>query len=100
MSSGEAELAGLELSPGDQERAHALSTALAVRCALDSDFRTALEAWYARATLVSVGDGAVRNTISGGTQHGPVLQGRDFSGLTFTAAPPPEEPPATPPTRD
>ncbi|MFI6581294.1 hypothetical protein [Embleya sp. NPDC050493] len=38
--------------------------------------------------------GAVHNTISGGTQQGPVIQGRDFTGLTFgapgIAAPPPD----------
>ncbi len=33
----------------------------------------------------------VHNMISGGVQHGPVIQGRDFSGgLTFTTAPAPE----------
>lgn len=26
---------------------------------------------------------AVHNTISGGVQHGPVIQGQNFSGLTF-----------------
>jgi hypothetical protein len=29
--------------------------------------------------------GNITNTMSGGTQHGPVLQGRDFTGLTFGA---------------
>ena len=29
------------------------------------------------------GGGNARNTIGGGTQFGPVLQGRDFSNLTF-----------------
>ena len=38
--------------------------------------------------------GNVTNTISGGTQHGPVLQGRDFTGLTFGSSP---APPASPP---
>ncbi|GCD99328.1 hypothetical protein EHYA_07043 [Embleya hyalina] len=37
----------------------------------------------------------VTNTITGGTQHGPVLQGRDFSDLTFHTQPPPS--PETPP---
>jgi hypothetical protein len=32
---------------------------------------------------------AVTNTISGGSQYGPVLQGRDFTGLTFGASPSP-----------
>lgn len=31
--------------------------------------------------------GDVENTISGGAFHGPVLQGRDFPGLTFGASP-------------
>jgi hypothetical protein len=30
---------------------------------------------------------SVENTISGGTFSGPVLQGRDFTGLTFGASP-------------
>ncbi|MFJ6385988.1 hypothetical protein ACIQJT_00080 [Streptomyces sp. NPDC091972] len=29
---------------------------------------------------------AVRNSISGGVQHGPVLQGQSFSGLTFNTS--------------
>jgi hypothetical protein len=29
----------------------------------------------------------VTNTISGGTQHGPVLMGRDITGVTFVAPP-------------
>ncbi|MEV0265016.1 hypothetical protein AB0I49_27255 [Streptomyces sp. NPDC050617] len=29
------------------------------------------------------GTGSVTNTVSGGVQHGPVVQGRDFSNLTF-----------------
>jgi hypothetical protein len=33
------------------------------------------------------------NTVSGGTFHGPVLQSRDFSGLTF-GSPTPRVPPA------
>jgi hypothetical protein len=31
----------------------------------------------------------VHNTISGGVQHGPVVQGQNFSGLTFHASAPP-----------
>ena len=31
----------------------------------------------------------VENTISGGTFSGPVIQGRDFTGLTFGASPAP-----------
>ncbi|RST09520.1 hypothetical protein E2C00_01750 [Streptomyces sp. WAC05374] len=82
--------------PGDQGRAQSLSTALAVRAAVDEDFRTRLAAWQERAALVRTGDGAVTNTISGGTQNGPVVQGRDFSGLTFTTLPPPAPFPGDP----
>ncbi|MFB7248567.1 hypothetical protein CW362_32700 [Streptomyces populi] len=89
VSSGEAELMRLATDSGDQGRAQALSTALAVRAAVDEDFRTHLTAWQEQAKLVRTGDGAVTNTISGGTQNGPVLQGRDFSNLTFTTPPPP-----------
>ena len=40
--------------------------------------------------------GNVRNEISGGTQHGPVIQGRDFFGPISPGAtsPPPEDPAA------
>ncbi|MGW9205928.1 hypothetical protein ACWGR4_02915 [Embleya sp. NPDC055664] len=39
----------------------------------------------------------VTNTITGGTQHGPVLQGHNFSGVTFHAqTPPPSENPPPP----
>ncbi|WP_329140708.1 hypothetical protein OG552_09665 [Streptomyces sp. NBC_01476] len=87
VSTGEEELARLARDPDDQHSAQALSTALAVRAALDSDFHTALMAWLRRAEAVRTDERAVNNTISGGTQYGPVLQGRDFSGLTFTTAP-------------
>ncbi|MES9505768.1 hypothetical protein ABWJ92_05065 [Streptomyces sp. NPDC000609] len=80
-SSGELEIAALASDPADPLRAQALATALGVRAALDGEFRTDLEEWWQRAQATSGGD--VHNTISGGTQNGPVLQGRDFSSLTF-----------------
>ena len=89
ISSGEAELARLAEEPGDRDRAHALSTALAVRAAVDEEFRSLLVEWHRQAQQVRTEEGAVTNTISGGTQYGPVIQGRDFSGLTFTTPPPP-----------
>ncbi|MEU2394642.1 hypothetical protein [Streptomyces sp. NPDC007369] len=92
VSSGEAELAALEEAPGP-ERANALSTALAVRAALDAQFRTGLQQWHEQARVVRTGDGEVTSTISGGTFHAPVVQGRDFSGVSFAAAPPPPPPP-------
>jgi len=81
---GEAELTALERSPSDAVRAQALSTALAVRAALDKEFRSALEGWWQQAKLVRTGDGEVHNQISNGTIHGSVVQGRDFSGISFT----------------
>ncbi|MEU2491069.1 hypothetical protein [Streptomyces sp. NPDC007883] len=87
-SSGEAELARLEEAPADPARAQALSTALAVRAVLDEDFATWLQGWHEQAKLVHRGDGEVDNTISGGSFSGPVLQGRDFSEITFTSPPP------------
>ncbi|MGI5401781.1 hypothetical protein ACQEVG_20515 [Streptomyces sp. CA-135486] len=89
VSSGEPELTALAQAPGEVERAHALSTVLAVRSALDPDFGSALSSWAEQARLVQTGEGDVHNEISGGTQHAPVLQGRDFSGLNFTTSPPP-----------
>jgi hypothetical protein len=66
---------------------------LAVRAAVDTEFSAGLRQWHEQAKLVRTGDGDVHNTISGGTQYGPVLQGRDFSGLSFTtSAPPPPAP--------
>jgi hypothetical protein len=88
VSSGEAELAALEQAPGP-ERANALSTVLAVRAALDSQFCTGLQQWHEQTRVVPTGDGEVTSTISGGTFHAPVLQGRDFSGISFTTASPP-----------
>ncbi len=37
--------------------------------------------------MADPGGGETRSTISGGIQQGPVLQGRDFSNITFVAAP-------------
>ncbi|MFD9102981.1 hypothetical protein ACFVZN_18130 [Streptomyces virginiae] len=90
VSSGEPELTSLATDPSDQGRAQALSTALAVRAAVDEDFRAGLAAWQEQAALVRAEDSAVTNLISGGTLNGPVLMGRDFNNPTFTApAPPP-----------
>lgn len=81
ISSGELEVVDLENSPADPLRAQALATALGVRAALDDEFRALLEEWWQHARTSSGGE--VHNNISGGTQNGPVVQGRDFSGLTF-----------------
>ncbi|OWA08153.1 hypothetical protein B9W62_17880 [Streptomyces sp. CS113] len=82
VSSGEPEVAALAGDPTDPMRAQALATALGVRAALDGEFRVLLDEWWQRAQASSSG-GDVHNSISGGIQNGPVLQGRDFSSLTF-----------------
>jgi hypothetical protein len=85
VSSGEVELVALEQAPADPARAHALSTALAVRAALDAGFRSDLQQWHEQAKLIGTGAGHVTNSIHGGTFHAPVLQGPDFSGTSFTS---------------
>jgi hypothetical protein len=94
LSSGEAELAALQQAPGDQQKAVALADALLARSGADDEFRHALESWWQQAEPIRANIGNATNVISGGTQHGPVLQGRDFSNITFGAPPP--SPPATP----
>jgi hypothetical protein len=95
VPSGEAELAALQQAPGDQHKAVALAEALLARSGTDEEFRQAMESWWQQAEPIRANIGNVVNTISGGTQHGPVLQGRDFSNITFGAAPP--SPPVSPP---
>lgn len=85
-SSGEAELVALQRDPADTSQAHALSVALHRRAEHDAVFRAGLEQWTQQAKLLRTGDGDVSNTISGGAQSGPVVQGRDFSGITFNSS--------------
>jgi hypothetical protein len=92
LPSGSDELVSLEEAPANEQRAVALAEVLVARANADSDFRDALEVWWEQASQLHI-DGDVTNTISGGTFSGPVLQGRDFSGLTFgVPAPPPAGP--------
>jgi len=92
VGSGATELAALERAPGDQVLGVALAEVLLARAAADGGFADALESWWEQARRIRAG-GDTANTISGGTFHGPVLQGRDFSGLSFgSAAPPPAGP--------
>lgn len=83
---GADELAALERAPADEQKAVALAEVLLGRARADEEFRLALEAWWEQAEPVRADSGNVTNTISGGTQQGPVLQGRDFRNLTFGAA--------------
>ena len=92
LPGGEAELAALEQAPANREGAVALAEVLVARAGVDVDFRQALEGWWERSALVRTRAGNVANLISGGAQYGPVIQGRDFTGLTFGATPPPVPP--------
>ena len=83
LPSGEAELTALRESPGDQQRALRLAEALLARSGADAEFGQGLQSWWVQAEPLRDSGGDVTNTISGGTQHGPVLQGRDFSTVTF-----------------
>ncbi|MEV5901451.1 hypothetical protein [Streptomyces sp. NPDC052127] len=96
--SAEPELVRLAAQPDDAALARALSTALAVRAAGDAEFRAGLVRWHRLAGSSHHGD--VHNEISGGTFNSPVLQGRDFSGLSFTTPAPRRVDPGTdtPPT--
>jgi hypothetical protein len=90
--SGDAELTALQGSPGDHGKAVALAEVLLARAAADPGFDQALREWWGQAEPVREKTGDVTSTISGGTFSGPVLQGRDFTGLTFGATPPPARP--------
>jgi hypothetical protein len=94
VPSGEAELTALQQAPGDQQKAVALAKALLARSGAEDEFRQVLGNWWQLAEPIRVSTGNVTSTISGGTQYGPVLQGRDFSNITFGAAP--TMPPAPP----
>jgi hypothetical protein len=87
VPTGESELAALQQTRGDQSRAVALAAALLARARVDEEFGRALESWWDQAGPVRASIGNATNTISGGTQRGPVLQGRDFSGITLSAGP-------------
>jgi hypothetical protein len=87
VSSGEVELAALQEDPAGG-RAVALAEVLVARAAADFGFGEALAGWWGLASQVQVG-GDVTNTISGGTFQGPVLQGRDFTNLSFGSSAPP-----------
>jgi hypothetical protein len=96
ISSGEPELISLEKDPSDEALALALSHALAVRAEADLTFRDELTALVQRAQKVLPEPGSVRNIVSGGTVNGPLLQGRDFSNISFgnvTPQPPPTDGP-------
>src|SRR5262249_31648750 len=92
---GQGELAGWQRAPGDERRAVALAEVLLARAGADAEFGQALNAWWQQAEPVRSSLDDVTNTISGGTQQGPGLQGRDFSNITIGVAPA-AQPPAPP----
>ncbi len=96
LPSGSAELTALDQVPTDEGRAVALAEVLITRADGDGEFRKALDTWWEQASQILI-SGEVTNTVSGGIQYGPVLQGRDFSGLTFGS---PAGPPPGPPGQD
>lgn len=81
-SGAEASLAALTEAPGDVGRGIELARMLIARADTDEEFARDLAAWWGQAREVQTG-GDVSNVISGGTQYGPVVQGRDFGNLTF-----------------
>ncbi|TQF05488.1 hypothetical protein E6W39_28705 [Kitasatospora acidiphila] len=90
FSSGENELALLNQAPDDTARAQALSTALAVRSALDSEFRAELNAWHAEAQqvpLIQIRD--VHNTVSGGNNDFVIQAGNIQGNVSKTTLAPP-----------
>ncbi|MGW0756923.1 hypothetical protein ACWD1Y_10605 [Streptomyces sp. NPDC002814] len=84
-ATGDVELASLSEAPHDVDRARALSEVLSRRAEQDPLFRANLTQWQQQAQMLHTGDGDTSNTINGGTQNGPVVQGRDFSGINFNA---------------
>jgi hypothetical protein len=77
VPSGEAELLALQQAPGDQHKAVALAEVLLARSGSEEEFRRALETWWQQSEPIRASIGNVTNRISGGTQEGPVLTGRD-----------------------
>jgi hypothetical protein len=95
VPAGEVELAALQRAPGDQYKALALAEVLLARSNADDEFRRALKSWWQQTEPIRASIGNVTNVISGGTQHGPVLMGRDFSNITFgLASATPQVPPS------
>jgi hypothetical protein len=92
VASGEGELVALEQAPADERKAVALGEALLARAGADAAFQRELETWWAEASQTYPDHGNVTSTITGGTQYGPVLQGRDFTNLTFHTSQAPQPP--------
>jgi hypothetical protein len=95
VTAGDAQLNAFQQTPADKDKAIVLAEVLLARSSADAEFQRALENWWRQAEPVRMSAGNVVNMVSGGTHYGPVLQGRDFSSITFGVAPTP--PPVPPP---
>ncbi len=87
---GVTEVAAVGQARGDESRVLDLARALAARAEADEEFATGLRGWFAEVQQAVAG-AVVSNVISGGSQAGPVFQGRDFRNLTFNSGPPSSE---------
>lgn len=93
---GEDAMDALEAQADDPALARRLLDILASRAAAEPDFEAALALWARGAASGVAAEGVVHNQVSGGVQYGPVLQGREFSGISFTVTTP-SPPPAPAP---
>lgn len=91
----DASLTELEVAPADQGRVTALATALADRAEKDEAFAVELRTWLSNTRhALHLSDDQTTNIIGGRAQvHGPVFQGRDFTGpIRFDTPPLPNRP--------
>lgn len=86
IATGEVELEAFRRHPASPQLAEALIAALVGRAERDVDFRHGLYAWEEQARQAHLAPGNVSSIISGGTQHGPVIQGRDMNGFSFSTS--------------
>lgn len=87
-------VADVVADPAGEDALAALRLAVRKALAADAGLQGEVRAMLFQAGAVISGD--VTNTISGGTQHGPVLQGRDFTNLSFGVSAVPPVPPEDP----
>jgi hypothetical protein len=88
-------LAALEAAPDDQGQATVLATVLTDHADKDRSFAAELRTWLDDARrILQLSEDHVTNIIGGSAQvHGPVFQGRDFTGpISFGALPLPDQP--------
>ncbi len=91
----EATLTALEAAPDDQGQATTLATVLTDHADKNRSFAAELRTWLGDARrILQLSDDQVTNIIGGSAQvHGPVFQGRDFTGPISFGTPPLPNPP-------